>query len=1393
MFAGRTYVAIALAGLLVCAIGDQARAAAIEKVARIGDLVPGRETVPGIAFRGRSFQPSGPGTFTKPSINGVGEAVFRGVSSRAFSPTNTAIGLYVKRPGQPLSVLVDSTTDAMGDPTFAVPGQPAGSLFSDFKSPIINDNGDVVFHATFSGGTGLYATTVTGGPIVKLVDRTDAVPGQAGVFFKGFEFTLGSTSSLIFVASMDNSGNVVFLGRFNIVGQQFEDQALYATTVAGGPLTLIADSTETMPISNRAGFVLSGVQSEEAAFTETGQVAFRGTARVGTQFFQGIFSVPLNASASPTAVAMRFDAVPDASLGGFFGGYDINDNGTVVFHARHGNNTNEGLYIGDTAGGALGRIVDDLGTFAVPGKAGFGFKSFQHAAINNAGQLGLFGQDDDAVTQDRGIYAADTSGTPLGLVANSTIIPPSRSAPALLRSFGGGDFKSASINESGNMAFSATGPSETGGGLAGLYFYNACTQSIELIMDDLSEAANPDIGTIDTASGNGVLLIYDGTEIRAGHYRSLNDANQVAFLASFGTFDSGVYIADVGATGGGTPEITCPPDAINLACTADTGSASLGDATATDSCTGASILAVSSDSIAASCGNTTTITRTWSATDASGASVTCDQVITTVDTDAPALSLPVDATVECDADSSAAATGSASATDDCDAVVDISSSDSVAAGACPADSVITRTWTGVDDCGNSVSADQTITVMDTTAPVVTVPPDATLACTDDSSPAGTGFATASDNCAVSAGMSFSDVVVAGACPADSVITRTWTATDDCGNASNANQIITVSDTVAPVLTIPADAVVSCEDDLSPAATGLATATDDCDAAPAVSSNDTVVAGICAGESVITRTWTATDACGNSVSAAQVITVVDATAPTVSTPADAALSCDATDTSPTATGSATAADNCDAAPAIGFGDVTVGGACVNDSVITRTWTATDACGNVGSSNQVISITDATAPVVSCPADVAGLDCGSDTSSSATGVATATDNCGPAALASADASLAGCGLTETITRTWTATDACGNAADCVQTIQTVDNTPPVLTVDVTPISVVDSDCSGSEVATLPAATADDACDGPLAVVDDAPAGGFLAGSTTSVTFSATDDCGNTTAESVDVDVEHGAWISVKAVRFVIGFGHHPFVTRERLEGETIVVFDNSPGSCARAELANYYYILHWAIPSIFANCTPDTTGITDANGRVTIDVPPGDYVVGLHFDSDDDGYPDQFLSQRVNNLSCGQVKRARLFTVRLANNRRYACRWNRWSGSELYVIEPEEVIWDETEQLYPFVFDAEGDWDVSVSVQPPDGFVSDYDSLSEDVSNDTEAVQFTITELGSDLVPTKADFTIRHNGNVYRHRSEIGIRLTPEYARQRGFDPVKLRERGLIVEKNHQRTERSRRSK
>ena len=197
---------------------------------------------------------------------------------------------------------------------------------------------------------------------------------------------------------------------------------------------------------------------------------------------------------------------------------------------------------------------------------------------------------------------------------------------------------------------------------------------------------------------------------------------------------------------------------------------------------------------------------------------------------------------------------------------------------------LTRTFTATDDAGNSTSATQTITVEDTTAPEFTsVPADYTAECSDEMI---LDDASASDNCS-DVSIEVESETIAGDAAGNYTIVRTFTATDDCGNSTSATQTITVEDTTAPELSIPADYTAECSDELI---LDDASATDNCGEVTIEVSSETI-AGDCAGSYTVVRTFTATDDAGNSTSATQTITVEDTTAPEfTSVPADYTAEC-----------------------------------------------------------------------------------------------------------------------------------------------------------------------------------------------------------------------------------------------------------------------------------------------------------------------------------------------------------------------------------------------------------------------------------------------------------------------------------------------------------------------
>jgi hypothetical protein len=99
--------------------------------------------------------------------------------------------------------------------------------------------------------------------------------------------------------------------------------------------------------------------------------------------------------------------------------------------------------------------------------------------------------------------------------------------------------------------------------------------------------------------------------------------------------------------------------------------------------------------------------------------------------------------------------------------------------------------------GQTTACPAVVTVQDTTAPILMCPPDVTEIWTGgpahgQTDPMNTGMATATD-CDPAPVVAYSDVLNPGTQPGDpeTVVTRTWTATDFCTNQSNCVQTITL--------------------------------------------------------------------------------------------------------------------------------------------------------------------------------------------------------------------------------------------------------------------------------------------------------------------------------------------------------------------------------------------------------------------------------------------------------------------------------------------------------------------------------------------------------------------------------------------------------------------------
>ena len=349
-----------------------------------------------------------------------------------------------------------------------------------------------------------------------------------------------------------------------------------------------------------------------------------------------------------------------------------------------------------------------------------------------------------------------------------------------------------------------------------------------------------------------------------------------------------------------------------------------------------------------------TIVRTYSVTDACGNTINVTQNIIINDAIDPTGTAPANVTVECIG--MVPAPDPLLITDEADNNVVLPTvaweSDVSDGNSCP--ETITRTYSITDVCGNQILVTQQIVVNDITPPTASNPVAVNVECIGDVPAVDINVVTdEADNCPLPIVVAHvSDVSNGLTCP--EIITRTYSVTDACGNSINVQQIITVHDITPPTASNPVAVNVQCIGDVP--AIDINVVTDEADNCPlpiVVAHVSDVSNGLTCPE-IIIRTYSVTDACGNTINVTQTITVNDVTNPTASNPATLNVSCASNVPLPDPLVVTDEADNCPLPIVVAWvSDVSNGNTC-NSEVITRTYSVTDACGNSINVTQQINI-------------------------------------------------------------------------------------------------------------------------------------------------------------------------------------------------------------------------------------------------------------------------------------------------------------------------------------------------------------------------------------------------------------------------------------------------------
>ncbi len=277
------------------------------------------------------------------------------------------------------------------------------------------------------------------------------------------------------------------------------------------------------------------------------------------------------------------------------------------------------------------------------------------------------------------------------------------------------------------------------------------------------------------------------------------------------------------------------------------------------------------------------------------------------------------------------------------------------------------------------------------------------------------------------------------CGTDQFIYKVCTdSNSDC--CTTATVILHMEDNSPPsFVSLPQDITIACGD--VPQMDSLE-AVDNCGTVLIIHQQNAVL-GNCPIKEVLTRTWIATDACENSSSVSQKITIIDEEGPKfTSTPSDMTVSCEQIPPPD----NLFVTNNCGEESEVFFTEISIENEC--GYTLRRSWKSTDVCDNETIIDQKIVVIDSVPPIIECLgeavihcADFATFDSNSD-------LPIVSDNCDEGAAISVtfrDKTVSdNCqnGLLRQIERTWLAADRCGNVAECIQIIKVIDELAPIL---------------------------------------------------------------------------------------------------------------------------------------------------------------------------------------------------------------------------------------------------------------------------------------------------------------------------------------------------------------
>jgi hypothetical protein len=445
--------------------------------------------------------------------------------------------------------------------------------------------------------------------------------------------------------------------------------------------------------------------------------------------------------------------------------------------------------------------------------------------------------------------------------------------------------------------------------------------------------------------------------------------------------------------------------------------------------------------------------RKWTATDSCSFTSVHTQAVTVSDTTPPTITHnSQNGTYECD-DIPVAADCNIVVDDNCDASPVISHVDTTSTGGCGQNYTITRTWTATDAAGRTSTEADTLEIRDTVAPVITASPNvdnSIFTCASEFYQQSDIVVAATDNCGPNPVVTTTPSSGTASC--GETLTFLYTTTDDCGHPASLSMTQTSNDVSTPVFV-----GIPIEDGHSSIDCSQADIIDDCGVYAVHACDGEVAVSYTVSQTEpntycnnhITRSWSTTDSCGQTVVEYVVTTVSDTTDPEITIYSNGVLAAGQEyffECGTSVNVVAEATDNCHNVTLthvdtpLDCGNFAYPN-CVN--VTSRSYTASDSCGKTANRVLIIVELDTLEPVwiTDVPSAV--------TKSCEFGFADpplpyASDLCdgGLITATASDSVDSNCTHASVTTYTYTATDNIGNTLTSVSIVTIEDNEGPVL---------------------------------------------------------------------------------------------------------------------------------------------------------------------------------------------------------------------------------------------------------------------------------------------------------------------------------------------------------------